>query len=54
MPIEKNICSLETPIDISFNNLIPCVSGNIFAIFCKNEGNNSYGIVAPDKNNIGK
>jgi hypothetical protein len=54
IPIENSVESDGKPIDIFFNNLIPCVNGSTFAIFCKIFGKSSNGMVAPDKNNIGK
>ena len=51
IPITDSTC---VPIEAAFISLIPCVNGNTDATFCNPEGNNSNGIVAPDKNSIGK
>ena len=46
--------SNSTPIETAFISFIPCVSGSTLAAVCNPLGNSSYGMVAPDKNNIGK
>ena len=51
---ETKTLPFSKPKEAVFNNLIPCVKGKIFEIFCKAVGMISYGKVAPENISIGK